>query len=496
MYKNRNKLNLFKTQNIHQLLFKHNFFTVVIIFLIALFLFNYIYNILDEEQQSSKENLIVHNIITEIEQCSTLLEEYRISKIPERQKELLLKQETILLNIESEINSLSMLYKDSPNRYFLNNGIINGKTTINELLSKLDTDSINDDESFYKVYYRISNTYDYLNKYLTNQYLLVMVKDNVEIMEQREQQLLRLRISSIILFLILLLGYIITTSRTTKKMLTPIDEMVQTAKSIAEGDFNSKQRVTEGPQELVFLADSINNMKISLQDRMKLIEENSLLEKEIHKKEIEQLNIQKELEKAKFNSLQSQINPHFLFNTLNIIQLTALFENASKTGKLIENLSCIFRYSLEHQEEITIKEELDFTEQYLKIQQARFKERLQYSISCGELCKNILIPPLIIQPLVENSIIHGIEPKEKGGRVDIEAFKNKNEIVINISDTGIGIEKNKTFNNFKGHNIGINNIKKRLIIYFENKASINFSKLNENGGCKVEIKLPFEVKNV
>ncbi len=490
-----------KKQNIHQLLFKHNFFTVVIFFIISLFLFNYIYSILVEEQESSKKNLIVHNIITEIDQCSSLLEEYRVSKIPKRQKELLLKQKTILMNIENEINSLSILYNESPDRYFLNNGIINGKDTIDNLLNDLDKGIITKEAEFYKIYYRISNTYEYIYKYLTNQYLFAMVRDNVQTMEQREQQLKSLRIFSYILFFILLIGYIISTSRTTKKMLNPIDEMVKIARDISEGNFDKKHKIIEGPQELMYLERTLQTMKISLQDRMNLIKENTLLEKEIHNKEIEQLNIQKELEKAKFNALQSQINPHFLFNTLNVIQLTAMFENAEKTRKLIESLGIIFRYSLEHQNEIKIEDELYFVEQYLKIQKARFKERLEYSIKCGELCKKNLIPPLIIQPLVENSIIHGIELKEEGGFINIEAYKEKDKIIIKIDDSGIGLnenqlQKNDIDKNDKGHNIGINNIKKRLEIYFKNSAELNFiSKLN-NSGCIVEIKIPFEDTNV
>jgi sensor histidine kinase YesM len=242
-------------------------------------------------------------------------------------------------------------------------------------------------------------------------------------------------------------------------------------------------------------------MTTSLKDRLDLINENNILEKEIHTKEIDQLKLQKELERAKFRSLQAQINPHFLFNTLNTIQLTALFENAEQTGKLIESLSVIFRYSLEHQDEITIENELFFIKQYLKIQKARFKERLEYTIKCGELCKTVLIPPLILQPLVENAINHGIEPKEEGGRVDIEAYKNKNQVIINICDTGIGFKNpTNTINNIetnnKGHNIGISNIIERLNIYFKNEATINFKPLNEFGGCKVEIQIPFEENNV
>lgn len=489
-----------KRKNIHMLLFQHNLLVVVIIFLSSLFLFNYIYNFLIEEQKSSKENLIVHNIIIEIEQCRNLLEEYRISKVPQRKAELLLQQKAILVNIESEINSLEIRYQESPTRYFLNNGILNGKKTIEELHTVLQNKEDENSPDFYKIYYRISSIYDYLYKYLTNQYLLAMVKDNVALMADKEQQLIRLRAVSIIVFFLLLLSYIISTSRTTKKMLGPIDAMVSTAKKIEEGIFEEEVKIIEGPQELVFLEESIENMKKSLRDKLDLIQKNASLEKEIHIREMEQLKTQKELEKAKFKSLQAQINPHFLFNTLNIIQLTALFENADRTNKLIQSLAAIFRYSLEHQDEITIREELFFIEQYLKIQKARFNERLTYSINCGELCKNILIPPLILQPLVENAIIHGIEPKEEGGLVSIDIFKQLNSVIINIKDTGVGIDEDfdvkDSTKSTKGHNIAIYNIKERLKIYFNNNASISFNRLNENGGSCVKIIIPYEVENV
>lgn len=177
-----------------------------------------------------------------------------------------------------------------------------------------------------------------------------------------------------------------------------------------------------------------------------------------------------------------------------------MFENADRTNKLIQSLAAIFRYSLEHQDEITIREELFFIEQYLKIQKARFNERLTYSINCGELCKNILIPPLILQPLVENAIIHGIEPKEEGGLVSIDIFKQLNSVIINIKDTGVGIDEDfdvkDSTKSTKGHNIAIYNIKERLKIYFNNNASISFNRLNENGGSCVKIIIPYEVENV
>ena len=135
------------------------------------------------------------------------------------------------------------------------------------------------------------------------------------------------------------------------------------------------------------------------------------------------MRTKRELEKARYNALQSQINPHFLFNTLNTISRTALFENAPSTVDLIDNLAAVFRYTLKHNEDVTLAEEIQFIREYLTIQQYRFKERLSFSILLGEELKEMRIPPLILQPLVENAMIHGLEPKVEGGSIAIEATK-------------------------------------------------------------------------
>ena len=143
---------------------------------------------------------------------------------------------------------------------------------------------------------------------------------------------------------------------------------------------------------------------------------------------------------AKNNSLI--VNPHFLFNTLNCIARIAYFEHASKTEELIYYLSDLLRYNVQNGLSLhTIQAELDNIDKYLYIQKARFQSRLQYTINVPEYIRSCRIPNMILQPVVENALIHGISPKRDGGKIDIYAENHGDKIMIFVVDNGNGFPK-------------------------------------------------------
>lgn len=213
-----------------------------------------------------------------------------------------------------------------------------------------------------------------------------------------------------------------------------------------------------------------------------------------------QIEIEKELKATQLKALQSQINPHFLFNVLNSISALALIENAQKTQEVICDLSGILRYTLKKgNEKVEVQEAINYVNSYLKLQKVRFGSRLEFYIDVKEECKKIKIPFMIIQPFVENSIIHGLELKEKGGTVKINIYKSDRFLIIHIIDNGRGIEKHKlelinagkeeeyTRNSLSG--IGISNIKQRMSYYYGEDYSIDISS-KINSGTQVKIILP------
>jgi ligand-binding sensor protein len=164
-------------------------------------------------------------------------------------------------------------------------------------------------------------------------------------------------------------------------------------------------------------------------------------------KAIARLSIEKEMLEKKIIDLEAKnmslvINPHFLFNTLNSIARIAYFEKSHTIEELIYCLSDLLRYNLKQDDELhTIGAEMDNIRKYLYIQKMRFKNRLEYEINIADHIKAHRIPNMIIQPIVENALIHGITPKRDGGKIRIYAEEYKDDINIFVVDNGNGFSK-------------------------------------------------------
>ncbi|QEK11340.1 sensor histidine kinase [Crassaminicella thermophila] len=196
---------------------------------------------------------------------------------------------------------------------------------------------------------------------------------------------------------------------------------------------------------------------------------------------------------AELKALQAQINPHFLFNSLTVIGSLCRI-NPEKARNLITHLSNVFRKNLNMNKDIVdLGTELNHVKSYVEIEKARFEDKLEviYEIEKNIAC---LLPPLTLQPLVENAIKHGLLPKKEGGRVKISGIKKKNEIIIQIEDNGIGIEEKKLSKIINGDcvhkdSLGINNVNERLKGMFGEEYGLKiYSKLGE--GTTISIRIP------
>ena len=213
----------------------------------------------------------------------------------------------------------------------------------------------------------------------------------------------------------------------------------------------------------------------------------------------EKAELEKEFEACRLKALQSQINPHFLFNVLNSISSLAIIEEAPKTQEVIYDLSNLLRYTLKKVDKIVpIEEELDYIESYLSLQKVRFGERLDYKIDINNELKDKKIPFMTIQTFVENAIVHGLELKEDGGRVDIYSEENEDSLILCIKDNGTGITRDKLNEiredlKYKYDNnldkIGINNVNKRMAHYYGDDYNIEIqSKVREGTLVKIILK--------
>jgi len=205
--------------------------------------------------------------------------------------------------------------------------------------------------------------------------------------------------------------------------------------------------------------------------------------KKLAEKEVNEQRLLRLKTKAELEALRAKVNPHFLFNTLNSIASLIPVE-PKKAEEMVQKLSGLFRHTLEasKHELVKLKDELEVSQEYLEIEKARLGKRLDYSIEMDESLADFLISGFIIQPLVENSVKHGIAPLKSGGQINIQCTKNTNTCQIEISDNGIGLPSNENCNGF-----GLSGVKERLALYYGDKYQF---KISNEAGVKIRMLLP------
>ena len=199
--------------------------------------------------------------------------------------------------------------------------------------------------------------------------------------------------------------------------------------------------------------------------------------------------LESSLASAKLQALRMQINPHFLFNTLNSIA-ALVYVNPRAADEMLGDLSELLRRSLDSmkEQEVPLAQELEFVRTYLSIEQKRFGDRLQLEVSVPEEFQKTLVPALVLQPLVENAIRHGIEPRRGPGLISIRADRAGNQLQLVIQDNGRGGAQD-TSTNKVGRGIGLDNTRARLRGLYGADQSFSFGDARPHG-CRVEIRLP------
>ena len=190
------------------------------------------------------------------------------------------------------------------------------------------------------------------------------------------------------------------------------------------------------------------------------------------------------LAEARLHVLRSQLQPHFLFNTLNVIA-ELVHQDAEKADTMITALSDMLRLTLDSGADqfVTLGREMEFTEQYVAIMQIRFGERLHYESDIASEAREALVPPFFLQPLVENAILHGIEPKPGGGTVSVRGWMDRGKLRVTVADNGIGLTAAHP-----QEGVGLSNTRARLQELFAGDATVS---LTSGKGVTVVVMLPF-----
>ena len=290
----------------------------------------------------------------------------------------------------------------------------------------------------------------------------------------------------------------------TKSMTLPLIDLSQAANEVAEGNFDVKVQVAEGGDEISVVSKAFKQMLASIQRYIAEIKDSVMRESMLKEHELVMENRMKEVQ---LRSLQAQINPHFLFNTLNAGEQLAMMEGADKTTEFIENMADFFRYNIKKiNNDATIGEEVALVDKYVYILNVRFTGEIHYSKDVDEDVAHVRVPSMILQPIVENAVNYGIRDIDWEGHIDLKVYKENGYVLLSIKDNGIGMEREQIERILSGeavgevsadhaasNGIGLGNVIERLQIFTGRSDVMEIFSEGRNKGTEFIIKVPLHV---
>lgn len=347
----------------------------------------------------------------------------------------------------------------------------------------------------------------YIKTYI-NELLYNKLQEGSQKYESIKGHMVLLSYLNFFLIIGLLLSSILLAIYFTYKITRPIIELSRSAERISRGDFGVEPVNIQGEteDEVRILAEAFNRMAVSIKNYIDKIKYQAEMEKRLKEQEMQNLMMKNLLKDARLKSLQSQINPHFLFNTLNAASQLAMMEGAEKSALFIEKVADLFRYNLKRLDKpVTLRDEIRHVENYMYILKTRFGDKIDFYLDIEDSVLDLEIPCTVIQPVVENAFLHGIEKMEGPGKIALKVKKQDGYVAIEVEDNGVGMEDHVIRSILKveladggreGHvsGIGMHNVINRLMLFYNVEEAQDIIEIysQKGAGTKVILKIPLK----
>jgi sensor histidine kinase YesM len=287
----------------------------------------------------------------------------------------------------------------------------------------------------------------------------------------------------------------------TQSITAPLVSLVKRANEVSDGQLDGELLTVESTDEIGVVTGAFNKMLISLRDYIEKVRDNVLKENAMKEKE---LRMNAALKDAQLKYLQAQINPHFLFNTLNAGAQLAMLEGADRTNNYIQKMADFFRYNIKKDHELTtIADEIELIDNYIYILNVRFSGDIHFEKHIDEELTYIEIPSMTLQPIVENAVNYGIRNIDWDGLITLSLYREDDRACISVKDNGIGMSEDKIERVLKdeleasalsddSNGIGLTNVISRLDLHFNADNIFSIYSEGENRGTEVIIRIPVE----
>lgn len=364
-----------------------------------------------------------------------------------------------------------------------------------QLLEKDSSDS-----EFIPSLYQIYLMQSYLQTYARRLVQVTLKEGNSSYME-KVSSFYNMPYFILIFAVVMMVVAVCITRLLSNTLINPMVKLAHSTRKIANNDFSEPDMCIENKDEMGELVRAFNKMKHATEGYINTLKKNHEMAELLHLEELEKVEVEKRLDAAKLELLKSQINPHFLFNTLNMIACTARLEEASTTEQMITSMSNLFRYNLKVSEQVVpLEQELKVVKDYIYIQQMRFGSRIQFEDMIEVNEQSVMVPAFTLQPVVENAIIHGLSKKEQGGRICLRVWSQGNNVVISVADTGLGMEEKQRLElseALKGQctskvGIGLGNICQRIRRMYQDGDVRIYSKKDK--GTVIQMVIPQDIQ--
>ncbi len=309
--------------------------------------------------------------------------------------------------------------------------------------------------------------------------------------------------TSIIVLTLVMIGNIVSIIIIVGMMINPLKELASSANEVAAGNFDTKLPGTPYHDEIGIVTKAFNKMVVSIKQYIERLKESMEKERLLQEKE---LMMTAHLKEAQLKYLQAQINPHFLFNTLNAGAQLAMMEGADKTYEYVQTVADFFRYNVKNNKnDVTVREEVDLVDNYIQILNVRFSGDIGYEKQIDKRLLDIRMPSMILQPVVENAVNHGIREMGDKGKISLKVYRDDRDVCISVRDNGKGIAQQEIDRILEGryepskqqydnNGIGLDNVISRLRLYADRQDVVEIHSEGEGKGCEFIVRIPREKK--